>query len=135
MQQKINSNSRVQLLLLLYSIGRKIKAVSKIQNHDQALKLLALELLNKEPMDISSLANKLYTKLSSVSELVENLKDENLVCKGCGMDKRQQVISLTKKGEEYLRSTLVSMENHCVSVFSKLEDGEIKIMIQKLNKI
>lgn len=135
MSNLTNNQNRVELLLELYSKGRKIRSLSKEGNHDQVLKIFILSRLNKRTMNISQLSEEIYSKLSTVSETIELLHKEGLIEKECCDDKREQTIKLTHKGTQYLNETLSEMQKHCTGIFSELDDKEINILLETIRKI
>jgi DNA-binding MarR family transcriptional regulator len=128
-------NSRLELLFLIYELGRKIKAISKKGNHDQALQIIILKHLEVSDFDVSKLAEMISVNISSVSESIEKLVNQKLVEKIAGVDKRSVQVRLTELGRRNITQTEKIMESHCLKGFENLSEEEVDNLLNNLNKI
>jgi DNA-binding MarR family transcriptional regulator len=133
---KTIEDNRLQLLFLLYGIGRKIKSLSKNGNNDQALQTIILRSLVDKPIDVTELSKIICANMSSVSESIDKLEKSGLIEKfPCCDDKRKYYIKLTEKGTIALRDTQEVMRLHCVKSLNNLADKEIKSLLTMLKKV
>lgn len=132
----IKTNSRLELLFVLYDLGRRIKSHSKKGNHDYVLQTLILRTISARSIDVTELSSVVCANLSSVSEVVDKMCGEGLLIKqSSDSDKRKTALVLSKQGRDLLLSTQKLMMKHCVNIFNNLNEQDIENLLITLKKI
>ena len=83
-----------------------------------------------------TLADSIGLTGSGVTRLLAPMTKNNIVLKIVNSrDARQSLVGLTDTGKELYLDALNSFEHSCSSIFSLLEESEVKQLLRLLNKI
>jgi DNA-binding MarR family transcriptional regulator len=125
-----------ELLFSLYLFGRRVRQMVTPDHSDKMLTGAILWLLNKKKRTVSELATELCTQSSSISEKLTQLEKEGIIeRKTSEVDKRSQIILITKKGSAFLSEMLTSMDHTCVSALESFDMVELTTFRKLLTKL
>jgi len=117
---------RVEFLYTLYFIGRKVKGHYRKKNADIMLTATILHILGKEEQTLSKLSEKVYSKISSLSEKVSEMETDGLVKKmHTGDDERETTILITEKGKKYSAMIFEKMRTHCLEFTKHMSEKDV----------
>lgn len=105
----------------VYDLERKEKITFAMEDYIEMLYRT-----NEKNIKITHLANLLHIKASSVSKMIEKLKEQNLVQK-----EKYGQINLTKKGEE-LGEYLLKRHNLLCSFFNKINNKDNLYLVEQI---
>ncbi|MFH0772928.1 MAG: MarR family winged helix-turn-helix transcriptional regulator [bacterium] len=129
-------DTRIEFLYALYFIGRKIKSHYKKKNTDVMLTAAILHSLSKQECTLSKLSEKVYSKVSSLSEKITVMQENGLLRKSnTEDDERETILSITSKGEKYSAIMLEKMKVHCMEFTKRMSNKnvvEAMTLMQKL---
>ncbi len=128
-------NPHVQALFAMYLAGRKIRGRYKHKNEDVMLQATTFMLLSTGKLTVSQLSEKLFTKVSAISEKVLFMEKEGYVKKTKEKDGRESYIELTAKGRERYEELADAVEEHCTVIMNKVSPEEMKVFLSVLRKI
>lgn len=126
---------RIKLLFSFYMFARMIKGHYKKQNEDIMLQVAILNLLSENKYTVSSLAQKLFIKISGISEKISELEKQGLIQKSKSDDGRETALVLTEKGSSVLHEFINRMDTHCTGITHNLNDQDIDKGIELLEKM
>lgn len=127
---------RIEFLFTLYYIGRKVRGHYKDKNADIMLTATILHILGQEPCSLSKLSEKVYSKMSSLSEKITLLVAEGLVeKKGTETDERETIISITPKGKKYSQMIFEKMKIHCKEFTKHMTDKDVTQATDLMQKL
>lgn len=127
--------NQTNLLYDFYLLGRKVRGFVKQENKDLIFTASILSILNKRSLSISQIADKLFTKISAVSEKVIELERNGLIGKYVDRDQRKVKLKITVSGEKYLQAFNLRLNRFCSKVFKPLTQKELSQMSTLLKKI
>lgn len=128
-------DNQISFLFQLYLTGRRIRAKFKHRNEDVMLRVTTFMLLEKNKLTVSQLAEKLYSKVSAISEQMHDMEEEGCVKKNKEEDGRESYIELTEKGKEKLGAYIAGMKSHYSLMKGRLTDEEKACFLKVLEKI
>ena len=127
------------------SLGFKInRTANKLNNkYNQLLQSFdiapeqraTLEIIKyEEDVNQTKIANILGKDKTTISRTLNTLENKNLITKS-QIDKRTNLIQLTKKGEEILNDSFSSVRDFRKNLTSKLSEEELNQLISLLEKV
>ena len=127
------------------SLGFKInQAANRINNKFSKLlnqfdiapeQRATLEIIKYEKdVNQTKIANMLGKDKTTISRTLNTLENKNLITKS-QIDKRTNLIQLTKKGEEILNDSFSSVRDFRKNLTSKLSEEELNQLISLLEKV
>ena len=127
------------------SLGFKInRTANKLNNkYNQLLQSFdiapeqraTLEIIKyEEDVNQTKIANILGKDKTTISRTLNTLENKNLITKS-QIDKRTNLIQLTKKGEEILNDSFSSVRDSRKNLTSKLSEEELNQLISLLEKV
>ncbi|MDD2895208.1 MAG: MarR family transcriptional regulator [Aliarcobacter sp.] len=94
-----------------------------------------LEIIKYEPdVNQTKIANILGKDKTTISRTLKTLENKNLITKS-PIDKRTNLIQLTKKGEEVLNDSFPKVKDFRKKLTSKLSEDELNNLITLLEKV
>lgn len=128
-------SENIDLIFILYRLGRHFKAVSKVHNHDHLLSLFILRSLENSGLTNTQLAKVTAIKPSAMSEQIEKLAKAGLIRRTKASDARKLQIKITDKGKQYLANLVEMVFEHSKHYLQNLSDDELMQLINLLKKI
>ena len=142
---------RHQVLIKFYDVAERIKNSRYEVSHDvkidetigliqqlrlphSAKKLLTM-LYDHEVLNQRTIAKKMNISSQAVSELVKKLIQKELIIKESGLQKNENLISLTPLGKKVAIKLNELIVNHAEMVLKELEDDEVEKLHELLNKL
>lgn len=130
------NDMRIEFLFTLYYIGRKVRGHYKNKNADIMLTATILHILAHEAYTLSKLSEKVYSKMSSLSEKITLMVAEGLVEKrGTETDERETIISITPKGKKYSEEIFEKMKVHCREFTKHMSDKDVAQATDLMQKL
>jgi len=127
---------RIEFLFTLYFIGRKVRAYYKNKNADIMLTATILHILGQEACTLSKLSEKVYSKMSSLSEKITLMVAEGLVeKKTTEADERETIITITSKGKKYSEMIFAKMKVHCMEFTKHMSDKDVSQATDLMQKL
>ncbi|MBS4536360.1 MarR family transcriptional regulator [Clostridium sp. D2Q-14] len=84
----------------------------------------------------STLGKYLDMRKGSLTTLIDSLVEKNLILKEMdNNDRRRYLLSLTDEGKKYFENQREIFKNSIHTIFGKLNEDEIKIFSENMNKI
>lgn len=91
---------------------------------------------NEEPCKITSLAQKLGVRPSTISTMINRLVDEGYVSREYGHnDRRNVLVSITERGKEVLKRDVENYGKVLQQFIGSLESSELETFTQTFEKI
>jgi DNA-binding MarR family transcriptional regulator len=118
------------------SIRQKMLPTDK-ECHMTIIQLHALIFLNnKNSSQVTEIADYLHISIPTVTVLIDKLVEEAFVLRQeAKEDRRMMMVSLTKKGKEFLEDSLEKRKLHLKKILSKLSSQDKKELIRILDKL
>jgi MarR family transcriptional regulator, lower aerobic nicotinate degradation pathway regulator len=136
------ANKQTDLQLVLDAIRRVVQTlntssreIEKKLGISMAQLFVLQKLTEAEQLSINELAARTFTHQSSVSVVVQKLKDRKLVrSKPSSRDARKMEISLTSEGKHLLRKAPNAAQNLFITAFNELPAMKQKQLAQLLSE-
>ncbi len=142
---------RHHVLIKFYDVAQKIKESKFNARYDfeneettqllrqlklphSAKKLLTM-LHEHQVLNQRTIAKKMNISSQAVSELIKKLSQKELIIKKHGMQKNENLISLTPLGEQVAVKLNDLIVNHANTALKELDDRDVEKLYELLNKI